>query len=37
MIEFLLGIAGTISVVMIVYGALQMQLNSGILGKSDDK
>ncbi len=37
LIEFLLGIAGAISVVVIIYGALQMQLNSGIMGKSDDK
>lgn len=37
MIEFILGIAGAISIVVIIYGALQMQLSSGILGKSDDK
>ncbi len=37
LVEFLLGIAGAISVVVIIYWALQMQLNSGIMGKSDDK
>jgi hypothetical protein len=33
-IEFLLGVAGTISVVALIYHALQMQINSGITGDS---
>jgi len=36
-IEFLLAIAGSVSIVAIIYGGLQMQLNSGIFGKSDEK
>jgi hypothetical protein len=33
-IEFLLGIAGTLSVVALIYHALQMQIHSGITGDS---
>jgi hypothetical protein len=33
-IEFLLGVAGTISVVALIYHAIQMQINSGITGDS---
>lgn len=33
-IEWLLAIAGTVSVVALIYHAVQMQLNSGITGDS---
>ena len=31
-IEFLIGIAGTIAIVGLIYNAVQMQLHSGIMG-----
>lgn len=33
-IEYLIAIAGTISIVALIYHAIQMQLNSGITGDS---
>lgn len=31
-IEFLIGIAGTVAIVALIYNAVQMQLHSGIMG-----
>lgn len=36
LIEVIIGLAGTISVVLLIYYAVQMQINSGITGDSGD-